>query len=70
MTALSTPEQIDLYRLMTLRTGLRLEIKGMQMSRGRTCYAILKDEGYKGSRQKVLEQVMQDIEKRCFIQPA
>ena len=70
MTALTTPEQIDLYRLMTLRTGLRLEIKGMQMSRGRSCYAILKAEGYKGTKQKVLDQVMQDIEQRCFIQPA
>jgi len=70
MNALTTPEQIDLCRLMTLRTGLRLEIKGMQMSRGRSCYAILKAEGYKGTKQKVLDQVMQDIEQRCFVQPA
>ena len=60
---LDTPEKIEAYRLATLRTGLRLEIKGMRMSRGRTCYAILKDMGYKGSREKVLEQVAADVEK-------
>ena len=60
---LDTPEQIAAYRLATLRTGLRLEIKGMRISRGRTCYAILKSMGYKGSREKVLEQVAVDVEK-------
>ena len=60
---LDTPANIEAYRLATLRTGLRLEIKGMRMSRGRTCYAILKDMGSKGSREKVLEQVAADVEK-------
>ena len=60
---LDTPEKIEAYRLATLRTGLRLEIKGMRISRGRTCYAILKSMGYKGSREKVLEQVAVDVEK-------
>jgi hypothetical protein len=32
------------------------------MSRGKSCYAILKAEGYKGTKQKILDQVMQDIE--------
>ena len=62
MTALTTPEQINLYRLCTLRTGLKLEIRGMQMSRGRSCYAILKAEGYKGTKQTILDKVIQDIE--------
>jgi len=62
MTALSTPEQIEAYRLATLRTGLRLEIKGLRMSRGRTSYALLKDIGYKGSRERVLEMVTADVE--------
>jgi len=62
MTALSTPEQIEAYRLATLRTGLRLEIKGLRMSRGRTSYALLKDLGYKGSRERVLEMVTADVE--------
>ena len=62
MTALTTPEQINLFRLCTLRSGLRMEIRGLQMSRGKSCYAILKAEGYKGTKQKILDQVMQDIE--------
>ena len=62
MTTLSTPEQIEAYRLATLRTGLRLEIRGLRMSRGRTSYALLKDLGYKGSREKVLEMVTADVE--------
>ena len=60
---LDTPEKIEAYRLATLRTGLKLEIKGMRVSRGRTCYSILKGMGYKGSREKVLEQVAADVEK-------
>ena len=60
---LDTPEKIEAYRLAPLRTGLKLEIKGMRVSRGRTCYSILKGMGYKGSREKVLEQVAADVEK-------
>ena len=62
MTTLDTTEQIEAYRLATLRTGLRMEIRGLRMSRGRTCYAHLKAIGYKGSREKVLEQVTADVE--------
>tara|TARA_R110000851_G_scaffold96526_1_gene209457 strand:+ start:1012 stop:1224 length:213 start_codon:yes stop_codon:yes gene_type:complete len=62
MTTLDTTEQIEAYRLATLRTGLRMEIRGLRMSRGRTCYAQLKAMGYKGSREKVLEQVTADVE--------
>jgi len=58
---ISNPAAIDLYRLCTLRTGLKLELKGMKKS-GRSCYSILKDMGYKGSRQTVLAAVIADIE--------
>ncbi len=68
MTALTTPEQINLFRLCTLRSGLKLEIRGMQMSRGRSCYAILKAEGYKGSKEKILAQVIQEIEHQKTLQ--
>lgn len=60
---LDTPEKINAYRLATLRSGLKLEIKGLRVSRGRTCYSILKAMGYNGSREKVLEQVAADVEK-------
>ena len=62
MTTLSTTEQIEAFRVATLRTGLRLEIKGLRVSRGQTSYAHLKAMGYKGSREKVLEQVTADVE--------
>jgi succinylarginine dihydrolase len=61
MTALTTTSQIEAYRLATLRSGLKLELKGMKRS-GRSCYAILKQMGYTGTRQQVLEQVQQDLD--------
>lgn len=57
MSALTTPEQIEAYRLATLRTGLRIELRGMRMTRGRTCYAMLKDMGFTGTRNKVFTDV-------------
>ena len=53
-----TGQHIPLFRLMTLRNGLTMEVVGMRMSRGRTCYAIAKAEfGFKGNKAKVLEQL-------------
>jgi len=38
-------------------------MKGMQVSRGRTCYSIIKDElGLRGNRQKVLDQLEEMLE--------
>lgn len=60
MTVLNTPEQIDMFRYSTLLKGLRLETLGMQMSRGRSCYSIIKQEfGLKGNKQKVYDQFKQ-----------
>lgn len=64
MSVLTTPEAIDTYRLCTLRTGLRLEIKSMRMSKGKTCYTILKTMGFTGTKASVLEQVSDEIEYR------
>ncbi len=55
-------EQIFAFRLAALRSALRLELHGMRVNRGRTAYAILKDMGYRGSRESVLEQVTADVE--------
>ncbi len=44
MTALTTPAQIQAFRLKTLQRGILLEQKGMKMSRGRSCLAIAKSE--------------------------
>ena len=52
---LTDPDQIKFFRLLTLRKGLQLEIRGMRVSRGRSCYSIIKSEcGLTGSRATVL----------------
>ena len=58
---LDTPDQIAFARMLTLRKGLQLEIKGMRHS-GRSCYSIIKrDFGLTGTRARVLEQFEQLI---------
>ena len=52
-----TPEEIEFFRLRALRSALKLEILGMKR-RGRSVYSIIKEEfGFKGSKQKVLQQL-------------
>ncbi len=55
MTVL-TGSQIEGARLLTLRSMLILEMKGMHR-RGRSAYALLKDMGFKGTREKVLSEL-------------
>jgi hypothetical protein len=50
-------ENIELFRLMTLRQGLKLEISGLKVSRGVSILKILKKMGYTGTRQQVLAQL-------------
>lgn len=61
--SIMTGEQILDFRLITLRKGLQLEIRGMRR-RGRSCFQMIKDEfGLKGTRQEVLtqfEKILQD----------
>ena len=58
MTTLTTPQQIDDARRLTLRQMLKLEIRGLSKSRGPTAYATLKAVyGYKGTRESVLAQL-------------
>ena len=57
-----TPEEIEFYRLRALRSALKLEILGMRRG-GRSVYAITKEEfGFKGNKQKVLQQLEDKIE--------
>lgn len=60
-TILDTPDQIQFARLATLKAGLKLEQLGLK-KRGQTCYSILRTMGYKGSRQKVYEDVCRDVQ--------
>jgi hypothetical protein len=57
MTTLSTPNQIEGARLLTLRSMLKLEMKGMSRSRSPSAYSMLKQMGFKGTRAEVLAQM-------------
>ena len=47
---LTNPKDIEIFRLMTLRKGLYIEIKGMK-KRGKSSYQIIKDEfDFKGNK--------------------
>jgi hypothetical protein len=60
---LDTPTQIQTFRYNTLLRGLKLELSGLKMSRGRSFYSIIKGEfDLKGSKQKVYDQFKQLIE--------
>jgi len=64
---IDTPEQIEHFRFLTLRQGLKLEIKGMRMSRGASAYAIIKAElGLKGSRISVFNQLSEMLGKSAY----
>ena len=53
---------IDLYRLCTLKSALKLEILGMKR-RGQSVYSIIKNEfGLKGNKQRVFEQFSAKVE--------
>lgn len=53
------PKAVNIYRMMTLAHGLRGEIQGMRLTRGRTCYSIIKEEfGLRGRKQRVLDQFL------------
>ena len=62
MTALTTPDQIAHFRMLTLRAALKLEIAGMKR-RGPSVYSILKKEGFTGTRAAVLQQLNDQLQK-------
>lgn len=64
-----TGNDIHTFRYLTLRKGLQLELKGMKMSRGKSCYAIIKKEfGLKGNKQNVLNQYTELLTKAGVLQ--
>jgi hypothetical protein len=70
ITVLDKPEQINMFRFKTLLKGLRLETQGLQMSRGKSCYSIIKEEfGLKGSKQKVYDHfklMLEQVDERAL----
>ena len=60
-----TGEQIPLFRLMTLLRGVRLEGKGVKVSRGRSCLSIIKKEfGWHGNRHKIIGLLQDEVIRR------
>ena len=65
---LDKPEQIQMARYLTMRSGLKLEIQGMRLTRGVSCYKLIKDTfGLKGNKQKVLDQ-FEDLLREAGVQ--
>lgn len=61
MLVLDTPEKIDMFRFLSLRSALKLECLGMRRG-GQTAYSIVKAEyGFKGNKKSVLQQMEQII---------
>ena len=59
---LTHPDDINMFRLLALRSALKLECKGLKHSQG-SAYAIVKREfGFKGNKARVLEQLVAHIE--------
>ena len=57
-----TKDNINFFRLLSLRGALKLEIIGMKRS-GRSVYSIIKEEfGFKGSKRSVLADLEELIE--------
>ena len=55
-TIITGKENIDRYRLIVLKHGLKLEMLGMQKRRP-SCYSVIKEEfNLKGSKQKVYDK--------------
>jgi hypothetical protein len=57
MSVITNPDHIAQIRILTLRQALKLEMLGMKRRGGQSAYAILKAEGYKGTRQAIFDQL-------------
>ena len=61
-------DNVDRFRVLTLRGALRLEVVGLSR-RGRSVYSIVKEEfGFKGNKQSVLDQLNEWIENNILPQ--
>lgn len=68
MISLDSPEQIQMAKYLTMRSGLKLEIQGLRLTRGLSCYKLIKDTfGLKGNKQKVLDQ-FEDLLREAGVQ--
>lgn len=66
---LHTTEQLQAFHLLRLKGMLKLETKGMKMSRGRSAYAMVKEmTGLKGNKQKVYDAYVELLKENGILQ--
>jgi hypothetical protein len=67
---LLTGDQINIYRLLTIRQGLLLEARGMRLTgKAPSCLSIVKREfGFKGNRENVTAQYEAMLRERGIIE--
>jgi len=57
MQVCDTPEKINLFEFLRLRSSLKLETRGLKKG-GQSAYSIIKREfGFKGNKKSVLQQM-------------
>jgi hypothetical protein len=54
---------IEQFRLYVLFRGLKLELMGMKMSRGVSCYKTLKSMGFTGTKQQVYTSLAEVLDR-------
>ena len=63
MIVADTPQKIELFQMLVLRSALKLEMLGFKTRARRTAYSAIKKIFHlKGSRQKVLDMFNEIIE--------
>jgi hypothetical protein len=64
-----TGAAIPTLRLTMMLKGLALELKGMKLTRGVSCYALAKQEfGFKGNKQRVYDQLLAYMRARLDVE--
>lgn len=67
MTMLDTPDQIEAFRLLSIRGRLKLEMRGIRF-RISTFGYVRREFGFKGTRQSVYNQYEAMLKERGIIQ--
>jgi len=67
VTTLDTPDQIEAFRLLSIRGRLKLEMLGIKF-RVSTFGYVRREFGFKGTRQKVFNQYEAMLRERGIIQ--
>jgi hypothetical protein len=66
---IDTPEQMQAFHLLRLKGMLKLETKGMKISRGKSAYTMVKEmTGLKGNKQKVYDAYVELLKDNGILQ--